>query len=145
LSEIEHEVKRKIAAAKRRIGELMSKIPESEHVSVGDARQAMTPIRRYLDQEAGASGYRDHWVSVRCPACNPPEASCLGIVEWDFDVPDEIGPMDRIEEMIGQEECFVPRALLCGSCDLRLDSEDELHVVGIPPRVVFGGDGSLLR
>ncbi|AQZ62759.1 hypothetical protein BKM31_15985 [[Actinomadura] parvosata subsp. kistnae] len=145
LSEIEHEVQRKIAAAKRRIGELMSKIPESEHVAVGDARQAMTPFQRYLDQEASASGSRDHRITIRCPACNHPDASCIGHIEWDFDMPAEIGSMDRIEEVAGQEEYFLPRALLCGSCDLRLDSEDELQAVGIPRRVVFGGRGLQLQ
>ncbi|MEU4511759.1 hypothetical protein AB0G05_19885 [Nonomuraea wenchangensis] len=146
LSEIEHEVQRKVEAAKRRVGELMSKIPRSEQEAVGDARQAMAPIYSFLAPEPGVVD-SPHRIYTPCPACNHPDASCLGYLEWDFEPLDrvKVGPLERLEDVIGQEEYFRPTDLVCGSCDLHLESADELQVVGIPLRFVFGGDDSHLR
>ncbi|MEU8252312.1 hypothetical protein [Nonomuraea sp. NPDC048916] len=132
LSDATHAVNRKIAAAKRRLGTLMAKIPESLQATIGDARQFTVNFVALAPENMGK---RLRNIHARCPACQHPEAGLLGRVEPEFALAHEPGPMEHIEELLEEALVFYPERLICGSCELQLEGLDELGVVGIPPRV----------
>lgn len=113
LTEIEHQVQRKIAAAKRFFTELMDKLPEGEHEGVAAARQANYP--------PALNG--EEWPErINCPACNDAYATCIGVVETDYD-PDVIVE-DGYATVVGGGAIYTlhARRLMCGCCTLQLDS-----------------------
>lgn len=117
LTEIEHEVERKIAAAKRFLGDLMENIPEEARESVGAARQAQW--ERTLPEE-------DHEEEVTCPACKDKEAKCFGVIDTEYD-PDVIVEEGHATVLsVGAIHTMHARRLVCGICNLRLDTPDEL-------------------
>ncbi|WP_242886698.1 hypothetical protein [Actinomadura litoris] len=119
LTEIEHEVHRKIFAARQRLATLVEEIPESEQGEVGDLRQVHR--RRRLAQGMFSEDFK-------CPACRHPGAQVQGPVEIDWDVEeDRKGPSLYVKDFI-----FRPERLDCGACELCLVSADELRAAGLP-------------
>lgn len=130
LSEIDHEVQRKITAAQQRLAKLMSSVPENQQVAVGDARQALTPSYAFFEPGHNTGETPIERLQARCPACNHPGASLWGQIEWDSIERTKASPMAHREKEIEHYELFWPTRLFCGSCDLRLDSPDELEIAG---------------
>lgn len=124
LSEVEHEVQRKMAAAKGRYAALMAQIPKDEQGTVSAARQHMAPVYIFSSEERAET--------VQCPACNDQEATCIGTTDIDFDVDAE--PGDSPGESIFHAyavRIFYGQRFVCGACELSLSNQDELKAAGI--------------
>ena len=123
LTEVEHEVQRKIGAAKNLVGELMAQIPKEEHGSVGFARQQRASLRRLPGERR---------VEVDCPACRDSDATCVGTTETEFGT--YLEPGEDGEDIV--QRCayriFHARRLSCGVCELHLKNPDELKAAGLP-------------
>ncbi|MFI6803040.1 hypothetical protein [Streptosporangium canum] len=136
LSEIEHEVHRKIEAARNNFRELMEKIPESEQASVADARQAAISPVMYDNLATGFNDTKIHAEYTTCPACSHTDAICIGAVQYEYDVPEKIGPMEHIEEHVELVDIYLePRMLRCGVCGLELQEAEEITAANITPRI----------
>ncbi|GAA2112585.1 hypothetical protein [Actinomadura alba] len=127
LSEIERTVKQQLAAAKFRINELLTKIPENEHVSVMTARQSsltrvLLPGREILTE--------------KCPACEDESATYIGEDDEivDYDVEGD-GHGNYHSFVTGVYPIFRAESFICGVCDLKLSGEDELTAAGLEPTI----------
>lgn len=134
-SAVQLEVHRKITAAQGNLRELMDKIPESEQAAVIEARQAV--LRPFAHRPfLTVGGQRSIGELMDCPACHHPGALCVVVIEEEYDLPKELGPMDRIEEVASLTGVYLnPRGLVCHVCGLSLGSADELSVAGVPTRL----------
>lgn len=137
LTEVEHEVQRKITAAKSRLGQLMAQIPESEQVTVGDARQAL--VSHVVDpatvERALRNGLSLHTGFFSCPACRHTRATRVSVIEEEYGLPDDLGPMDHPQEHFAFVGWYLRAVeLICGSCGLSLKGGDELRAANIPVR-----------
>jgi hypothetical protein len=134
-TDVQHEVHRKITAARDGLRELMDKIPESEQAAVIGASQAVLrplahrPLFRIGDETSTSE-------LIVCPGCNHPGALCVGGVHAEYDLPEELGPMDRLEEVASLTDVYLDtRGLACHVCGLTLTNADELRVAGVASRL----------
>ena len=135
LTEVEHEVTRKIEAARANHRAFMERVPESEQEAVAESLQIRTWS---LDErEVGGFGLSYYGLeNIRCPACNHPEATIGGMIEEDYDVPENLGPMDHIEEHVALVAVYLrPTGLRCGVCNLELIGADEMRAARMPERI----------
>jgi hypothetical protein len=136
-TDVQHEVNRKVTAARARLRELMDQIPgDLERHAVAEARQdtvshlAGRPLGRNED------GLQISGELLHCPACNYPGALCLGVVLHEYDLPEKLGPMDRIEEVASLVDVYIEsRVLTCRVCGIDLAGADELKAAGVPLRM----------
>lgn len=124
LTEIEHEVQRKIAAAKVHHHELMAKIPTTRRQLVRYDKQRESYYT--IDLLPG----EERIVTIACPACNHAIANCTGVTEINFnaDIPGE-GDTQIISPYAFR--LFRANRLVCGACELSLDNPDELKAAGM--------------
>lgn len=118
LSEMERDIKQRFAAGKRRIASLREMVPETELDAVLKRRQAMAT----WDMEEG-----EDWVDVQCPACERDDATSIGerVSHPDVDV-----DVDGAYVSGGSHSLYVNR-FVCGACDLRLNSSEEVQAAGV--------------
>ncbi|WP_188196636.1 hypothetical protein [Nonomuraea sp. SYSU D8015] len=123
LHEVEKDVRRRMARAKRHFDDLMSKIPEEQHAAVIKARQANSWINH-----ADGADYAD----VTCPACGDDGASCFGREDVDVSVdvePDGEGGYHSYID--GAWRFLQAESFACGACGLQLHNPDELEAAGL--------------
>ncbi|MBA9003060.1 hypothetical protein [Thermomonospora cellulosilytica] len=124
LTEIERDVRHRVAAAKLRITELLKRIPEDEHGPFMVARQAQTPLIFVTPTQRRAA--------ATCPACKDEEASYFGEPDYDVDVDVEPDGRGGYMSYIAGAYCtLVIERFVCGCCELRLDGPDELEAAGL--------------
>jgi hypothetical protein len=125
LTEIEHEVERKISAAKISNHELMIKIPTTRREIVRYERQRSSYYTIAL-----LTG-EERIETIACPACAHTVANCVGSTEIDFDADVETG--EDGSEIIHPyaRRLFRANRLVCGACELNLDNPDELKAAGL--------------
>lgn len=127
LSEIERSVRHRMAAARLRVEELLARIPDSEHGSVKDARQARVTVTTVGDQETA---------QVECPVCKHPEAFCIGEEEHGAEVdiePDGMGGYET--STVGGYTFLVAHSFFCGVCELDLVTPEELEAAGLETNI----------
>lgn len=113
---VEHEVDRRIAAAKATFAELLEYLPE-------DARAAAFMARA---DRVGVYGVRDADRIIRypCPACEQTAyVSGTTSVEWAYDR--DLADLSKPALPIGMVR-FSPDGLACGVCDLDLDAAEQV-------------------
>ncbi|MEU5863524.1 hypothetical protein ABZ815_20305 [Nonomuraea sp. NPDC047529] len=131
LTEIDHEVQRKIAAAKQRLVQVMSMVPVDQQSALDAARQALMPTSyTFFKPNYKFIDYPIAQLSARCPACDHSEAALWGRMEWGFESLQSISPIPLSSEGLDEKSHFLPEAFFCASCELRFDSPDELEAVG---------------
>lgn len=127
LTEIEREVHRKLVTSRLRIDELLTKIPEEEHISVMAARQAQGVVIIHESEEQ---------IEATCPVCDDEYATCVGEPEilWEADI--DIG--DEREAYVSGTygiKILHARNFVCGACELSLFGADELKAAGFETRI----------
>ncbi|MFI6317301.1 hypothetical protein ACIBG8_07270 [Nonomuraea sp. NPDC050556] len=131
LTEIDHEVKRKITAAKQHLIRVMSMVPPDQQAAVDAARQALMPMSyTFFKPEYELTDYLAVRFPTRCPACNNSEASLWGRMEWGYEALQNISPVPLSSEGLDEKNHLFPEAFFCASCELRFDSPDELAAAG---------------
>lgn len=121
LTEVEHEVTRKITAAKRRYDQLMEQIPPDERSTVRVARLI----------QAGQSGLTARsFRSAICPACGNVNAFEAGDAKLrDAEIQKLLN--HAVENKLPFPQLFEPHEFMCGICELTLNSVDELNAAGM--------------
>jgi hypothetical protein len=135
VTEIEHEVRKKLEAARRSYANVVETVPEDELPTVMAVKQGQTAHFLYGSE---------HQVNMKCPICGDEEAQCAGSVdlEWepDFDVE---GGETYITGAYPIAE-FYSRGFSCGVCGLRLSTPQELGVAGLPLNLQLPDDEAAL-
>ncbi|WP_190860573.1 hypothetical protein [Actinomadura sp. RB99] len=127
LSEIERNVKQRMAAAKLRINALLAGIPESQRRSVMNARQAQVKISLINGQETA---------EAECPVCEHPDAVYIGLEDFDVDVdvePDGMGGYTATT--LGGHRFLAAHSFHCGVCELDLVNAEELDAAGLETNI----------
>ncbi|MCO5999791.1 hypothetical protein [Actinoallomurus rhizosphaericola] len=136
LTDVQHEVNRKVAAARQRLHVWLDAVPEAEQTAVAEARQLTLSHLAGHPLGKNNEGLEIAGELMHCPVCNYPGALCLGVVQQEYEFPDTIGPMDMIEEVASLVDVYIePKTLTCRVCDVALAGMDELRVAGIPDRL----------
>jgi len=132
-TELQHEVHRKIAAAKARLRQLMEKIPEGQQQAVGESMQTVVASLAHRPLALAADGKKITGELVDCPACAHADALCIGTLFTDYNLPETIGPMETLQDAISFAGFFLePTGLVCRVCGLTLAGVDEVRVAGLP-------------
>jgi hypothetical protein len=119
LSEVERNVRTRMAKAKRTYDELMTKIPEAQREAL------LYELQDVARAKAMRSAPKDwDWDFWPCPACSHGRGSLLG--ETDLVYPVGAPSSDHSAVLL------LPQSFICGVCDLRLHDLDELDAVGLP-------------
>ncbi|MEV1172123.1 hypothetical protein [Nonomuraea sp. NPDC049784] len=125
LTEIEQDIKQRIAAARLRVGKLFQGIPEDQKLAISHLRQAAVSPPVPDDDEY-------ELLNATCPACADPRASLLYEIEYEPEVDVEgDGQGGYRSYVVGQERILHSLLLECGVCGLRLKDTDELEAAGI--------------
>lgn len=125
LTEIERAVHVRITAARQRLDSWIERVPEKERNSVCVARQLAAAPNLGPDEE---------YETTRCPGCDDQDAYRLGKVELEWRVDEESGDFEGEVDLVGPYllRHFWPQAFLCGVCELRLTTREEMAAAGIP-------------
>ncbi|WP_344900758.1 hypothetical protein [Actinomadura meridiana] len=114
LDEVQRDVRRRIAKARRDVEKLRAKIPERQRpfLTARLQSEALTKLPRSTIQGL-------HSVMTTCPSCGDEGASSLGHVELTAVA--EVGT-DNFEQLWA----MIVEFFVCGVCDLHLQGRDEL-------------------
>lgn len=122
LTDIEHEVNRKLAAAKHRFDKLMEQIPEDERDRIRHARgiQSVASVHLFGDET--------RMEFTGCPVCDAEHAAYMGSIDVEWETDSEFGDNGDIVILgVLGTKTFHARRLNCGVCGLSLSSPDELR------------------
>ncbi|MDL4815990.1 hypothetical protein [Actinomadura opuntiae] len=121
LDEVERDVRRRMVQAKYHFDDLVSKIPPEQLPSLMNALQVAAGS--LIAGKAIGIEVRN----TACPVCKHGAASCKGWVDILFS--------ERIEDdlvvAVDREWAMIAEIFVCGVCDLRLHSSDELEAAGL--------------
>ncbi|MDL4815989.1 hypothetical protein [Actinomadura opuntiae] len=136
-TDVQHEVYRKITAAKVRLRALMGQIPKSEQAAVAAGRQSVLhPLARRTVRTPTGQLYVAELVD--CPVCTHAGALCLGHlregVEWHKNSPHES------EDPNIPAVWLQPEELHCHVCGVSFSNADEMQLAGVPPRLEIDGN-----